>query len=115
MSKTYKYNGVEISKRDWELIQFIQTGSNEFTNAYYVYKNRKPKRNPDLRFFASWFNRTLKRIQKKGLLKEIPYVYEVAEGFIWANPGINASRANFECITLHDAEMELKAETNKII
>lgn len=113
--KIYKYNGVEVSKRDWELIQFIQTGSNNFTEAYYVYENRKPRRNPDLRFFASWFNRTLKRIHDKGLLQEIPFVYQVANGWIWMNPGINASKANFECLTLHDAQMELKAELSKII
>ena len=116
MAKTiYKYNEVEISKRDWELIQFIQTGSNEFQNAYYIYKNRKPKRNPDLKFFASWFNRSLTRIHKKGLLREIPFVYKIANGYVWMNPGINASKANFECFTLHDAQMEMKAEINKIL
>ncbi len=111
----YKYNGVEVSKRDWELIQFIQTGSNNFTEAYYVYQNRKSRKNYEIKFYASWFNRTLKRIHKKGLLREIPFVYKIANGYVWANPGINASKANFECLTLHDAQMELKSELNKIL
>lgn len=111
----YKYNGVEVSKRDYELIQFIQTGSNDFVDAYYVYENRKIRKSFEQVFYASWFNRTLKRIQKKGLLKEIPYVYRMGGGFVWQNPGINASKANFECLTLHDAQMELKKEMNKII
>ena len=115
---TYKYfyNGVSISKRDYELMQFIQTGSNNFTEAYFVYENRKTNKiRYDTRFYASWFNRTLKRIQKKGLLREIPFVYKMGNGWVWANPGINASKANFECLTLHDAQMEMKAEINKII
>lgn len=111
----YKYNGVEISKREYELIQFIQKGGNNFTEAYYIYKNRKPRKSYDVQFFASWFNRTLKRIQKKGLLKEIPFVYKIAGGYVWGNPGINASKANFECHTLHDAQMEMKSEQNKIL
>jgi hypothetical protein len=115
MKTIYKYNGVEISKRDWKLIQFIQTGNHNFTEAYYVYEKRKPRKNYDVRFFASWFNRTLKNIQRKGILREIPYAYEVAEGWVWLNPGINASKANFQCLTLHDAQMELKAKMNKII
>lgn len=115
MSKIYKYNGVEVSKRDWELIQFIQTGSNNFTEAYYIYAGRKPRKNPDVRFFASWFNRTLRKIHIKGLLAEIPFVYKIGNGYVWSNPGINASKANFECLTLHDAQMELKSELNKIL
>jgi len=31
------------------------------------------------------------------------------------NPGINASRANYQAITLHDAVMDQKREINKII
>lgn len=111
----YKYQGVTISKRDYELIQFIQTGSNEFVEAYYIYENRKVRKNMEIIFYASWFNRTLKRIQKKGILKEIPFVYKMAGGYVWANPGINASKANFECHTLHDAQMEQKMEMDKII
>lgn len=115
MKKVYKYNGVEVSLRDYELIQFIQKGTNNFQDAYYIKENRKIKKNPDLEFFASWFNRSLKRIQKKGLLREIPYVYKMAGGYVWENPGINASKANFECLTLHDAQMELKSELSKVL
>lgn len=116
MKPTYKYNGVIVSKRDYELIRFIQTGSNNFTEAYFIYENRKIKTvSKSVQFYASWFNRTLKRIHTKNLLKEIPFVYKIAGGWVWANPGINASKANFECLTLHDAVMELKSEMNKII
>ena len=112
----YFYNGVNISKRDYELIQFIQTGSNNFTEAYFVYEHRKiHKIGYDVRFYASWFNRTLKKIHRKGLLQEIPFVYKIAGGYVWENPGINASKANFECVTLHDAQMELKSEISKIL
>lgn len=115
MKKIYKYNGTVVSKRDYELIQFIQTGSNNFQGAYWIAEHRKP-RFGDLRFYASWFNRSLKRIQAKGLLKDIPFAYNVnGDCYIWANPGINAAKANFECITLHDAEMEICAERNKIV
>lgn len=111
----YFYNGVNVSKRDYELVQFIQTGSNEFTQAYYIYEKRKLRSNYDIKFYASWFNRTLKKIHRKGLLEEIPFVYKMGNGWVWSNPGINASKANFECVTLHDAQMELKAEINKIL
>lgn len=111
----YKYNGVEVSKRDYELIQFIQKGTHNFQDAYYIYEKRKPRKSYDIRFFASWFNRTLKNLHKKSVLREIPYVYKMGNGWVWANPGINASKANFECFTLHDAQMEIKKEMSKII
>ena len=115
MKQLYIYNGVEVSKREYELIQFIQTGSNSFQQAYYVYNRRKPRASFDALFYASWFNRTLKKLHEKGLLKEIPFVLRIGNGFAWENPGIKASKANFECITLHDAEMEIKAEINKML
>jgi len=84
-------------------------------DAYYIYKNRKVHTDYDIKFYASWVNQTLKNLHKKELLQEIPFVYKIAGGYIWSNPGINTSKANFECHTLHDAQMELKSEISKII
>jgi len=112
----YFYNGVNVSKRDYELIQFIETGSNEFARAYWVYENRKTfSVTKPIIFYASWFNRTLGKIHKKGLLTEIPFVYKIAGGYVWENPGINASKANFECITIQDQTMENVSNFNKIL
>lgn len=115
--KAYKiYQGIDLPKNQSDIVDFIQTGSNNFWEAYYVSKNRKKRIGKPTIQIASWFNRQLKRIHVRGILKEIPYVLHAPNGvFIWANPGINASKANFECLTLHDAQMELKSELNKII
>lgn len=111
------YQGVRLSKNQADLVAFIETGSNDFTSAYFWYKYRKVKNGikPTIQI-ASWFNRQLKRIKAKGILKEIPFVIHAnGDCFIWANPGVNASKANYECHTLHDAQMELKSELNKVI
>jgi len=111
-----KYQGIELSKNQCDFVDFIQTGSNDFWEAYYIWKLRKKRVGKPTIQIASWFNRILAQIHKKGLLKEIPFVLHSANDvFIWANPGINASKANFECLTLHDAQMEMKLEMNKII
>jgi len=113
MKTIYKFNGVEISKRQNSFVRFIEKGINDFVQAYS--ELNKPHMHSDIRFFSSWFNRQLKGLHEKGLLKEIPYVYRMGNGWVWANPGIRGSKANFECFTLHDAQMELKSEMNKII
>lgn len=113
MKVTYRFNGVDISKREYALIRFIEKGSNDFIQAY-VETEKTPK-SRDIRFYASWMNRTLKRLHGRSLLREIPYVYKMGNGWVWANPGIRGSKANFECFTLHDAQMELKSEMRKII
>lgn len=70
----------------------------------------------------TWFNKTIKGLHSKGLFLEIPFVLDTKAnwegswyGYYWANPGINASKANFECFTIHNSQMEMKAERNKII
>lgn len=116
-----KFQEVEISKRESEVIKFLQTGSNEFYKAFYLYTGRKQNFRNVLPI-VTWFNSTIKSLHSKGLFLEIPFVYHTTKnwagswyGYMWANPGINASKANFECFTLHDAVMEHKSEMNKII
>jgi len=116
MYKYKIYQGTRLSKNQSDILEFIETGSNNFCDAYYLYRGRKKRIDKPVIQIASWFNRHLKRIQKRGVLKEIPFIYSDGLGnFVWQNPGINASKANFECHTLHDSQMELKAEQNKII
>ncbi|MHA1420319.1 MAG: hypothetical protein ACTSPO_15500 [Candidatus Heimdallarchaeaceae archaeon] len=110
------YQGVDLPKNQAYIIDFLQKGSNNWWEAYYMNPQRKPRKDRPIWTIASWFNRHLSRIHKKGLLKEVPFVYGDGRGnFIWSNPGINASRANFQALTLHNANMELKSEQNKII
>lgn len=113
-----KYQNIEITKKESEVIKFIQTGENSFWNAYYNYESRKKRIDRPTQTISSWFNRVIKSLHDKGLFKDIPFVlYFKAERlkFIWMNPGINASRANYQAITLHDAIMDQKREINKII
>lgn len=112
-----KFNGVEISKKEYEIIQFIQTGSNNFWDAYYVYKDRKLRIARPTETIKSWFNRAIRALHDKDLLGEIPFVLGGQCGlpYIWANPGINASKANFECITIQDQFQENRSLLNKII
>lgn len=114
--KSFKnYLGVQLSKNQSDLVDFLQTGSNNWWEAYYLWRFRKKRTGKPTIQLANWFNKVLKSIHKKRILKEIPYVLHCANGFIWANPGINANKANFECFTLHYAQMEIKSELKKII
>lgn len=116
MKEFRNYQGVSLPKNQADFVDFIETGSNSFWEVYYFYKFRKKRIGKPTIQIASWFNRQLKRIHKRGILKEIPFVYSDGLGnFIWANPGVNASKANFECLTLHDATMEMRSEQNKIL
>lgn len=117
-----KFQGVEITKKESEVIYFLQTGSNEFWNAYYIYNNRKQRFSRPTWTIATWFNKVIKSLHSKELWLEIPFIYHSTSavwanmnGFVWSNPGINSQKANYECLTLHDAVMEQKFEMNKII
>jgi len=117
-----EYQGIVISKKESEVIKFLQTGSNEFHKAFYIYTQRKQNFRNVLPI-VTWFNSIIKSLHSKGLFLEIPFVIHSTKmnwssswyGYFWMNPGINASKANFECFTLHDAQMEMKSEQNKII
>lgn len=93
MKNDRQYQGVQLSKKESELIIFLQTGSNDWIGAFYIYKHRKGgnKYNPDTRKQSSWFNSTLKKLQKKNLCLNIPFVWG---GIQWMNPGTEASKAN---------------------
>lgn len=113
-----KYQSIEISKKESEIIDFIQTGSNNFWDSYYNYESRKKRLNRPTLTISTWFNKGIKSLHAKRLFKEIPFVLIFKQGsikFIWMNPGINASRANYQAITLHDAVMDQKREISKII
>jgi len=116
-----QFDKIPVCKRELEVIRFLQTGSNNFWEAYYSYTGRKRKF-ADVLSIVTWFNTTIKGLHSKGLFLEVPFIYHTTVrikgswyGYVWANPGINASKANFECFTLHDAQMEMKSEQNKIL
>jgi len=92
--KNRQYQGVQLSKKESELIEFLQTGSNDWQKAFYIYKHRRKRKgiadNKQLKE-RSWFNRTLMRLQLKDIAKNIPFVWD---GVAWFNPGIEASKAN---------------------
>ena len=88
--KNRQYQGVQLSKKESELIEFLQTGSNDYTKAFYVFENRVRRFEKDYRKIQSWFNCTLKKLQKKDIALNIPFV--LAD--MWVNPGIEASKAN---------------------
>lgn len=115
------FQKIEVSKRELEVIRFLQTGSNNFVEAYFNYSGRKRRMTRPTWTIATWFNKTIKGLHNKQLFLEIPFIYHStaaawadSNGFVWSNPGVNASKANFECFTLHDAQMEMKKEINKI-
>lgn len=113
-----QYHGIELTKREAEVVLFLQTGSNEFWYAYYSYEHRKKVIGRPTLTIATWFNCTIKSLHEKGLFLHIPFVYKInkySSKFIWANPGINASKSNFQAITLHDAYMEMELGKQKII
>lgn len=85
------YQGINLSKKESELIQFLQTGSNDFAKAFYIYKHRRKSLTTDIRKITSWFNRTLFRLHQKNLCINIPFIWHSIK---WINPGIKASKAN---------------------
>ena len=73
--KNRQYHGVSLSKKESELIQFLQTGSNDYRKAFYIYKHRKVNVETDQRKITSWFNRTLLRLHKKNIALNIPFIW----------------------------------------
>lgn len=103
--KNRQYNGVQLSKKESELIEFLQTGSNEYRKAFYVFENRVIKVENDHRKMQSWFNRTLCKLHTKGIALNIPFVFSG----MWVNPGIEASKANLVIEQKVDHIRELNA------
>lgn len=85
------YQGLTLYKRESELIEFLQTGSNDYKKAFYFYAHRKRGIKIDTRVITSWFNRTLLSLHNKGLFSNIPFIWN---GIKWMNPGVEASKAN---------------------
>lgn len=117
-----QFDKIPVCKRELEVIRFLQTGSNNFWEAYYNYDQRKQRLARPTWTIATWFNKTIKSLHDKQLFLEIPFIFHSTaacwaniNGFVWANPGINGVKANYECFTLQDAVMEQKSELNKII
>lgn len=108
------YQGVQISQRQGKLVDFLQKGNNRFWEAFSQVKKKNVSIKSE-QFYASWFNRTLKQLQSKGLFLDIPFAYKVEGGYIWANPGVKGSKSNFQATIFHDAEMKFKSLLNKII
>lgn len=116
-----EFDKIIVSKRELEVIRFLQTGSNNFWEAYYSYTHRK-KKFRDVLPIVTWFNSTIKGLHKKQLFLEVPFIYHSPKnnfkgtwyGYFWQNPGLNGVKANYECFTLQDAVMEQKMKSNKI-
>lgn len=116
------FDKIIVSKRELEVIRFLQTGSNNFVDSYFNYTGRKQRITRQTWTIATWFNKTIKGLHKKQLFLNIPFIYHStaaiwadSNGFVWSNPGLNGVKANYECFTLHDSQMEMKSERNKII
>ena len=117
-----KFDKIIVSKREMEVINFLQTGSNDFWKSYYIYMHRKQNVRNVLTI-VTWFNSIIKSLHSKEVFLEIPFVIYAPKakwsgsyyGYYWANPGINASKANFECFTVQDAVMEERSLRNKVI
>lgn len=112
--KNRQYQGVQLSKKESELVQWLQKGEHDWFQAFYVYADRKkPKTTNNLGLKErSWFNKTLSRLQSKGLCKNIPFIMD---GVKWRNPGITTNKTNFVALTLQQTNQELAAEINRII
>ena len=61
------YQGIELSKRESEVVLFLQTGSHNFWDAYYNYFVRKERKDYPTLIIANWFNSVLKELQNKKL------------------------------------------------
>ena len=104
--KNRQYQGVSLSKKESELVTFLQTGSNDFKKAFYIYEHRKMNVEIDQRKMTSWFNKTLSGLHKKHIALNIPYVWH---GIKWSNPGIEASKVNLGIEQKLDHLRELNA------
>lgn len=110
------YLKVELSKKEFEFIKFLETGSNNFVEAYFLYKSRKLHYRADLRVITSWFNKTLDSLHKKKLCENVPFIYKLRDGkYLWSNPGISSNKADFVALTLQTEDMKFYALSNKII
>jgi len=105
--KNRQYQGVQLSKKESELVQWLQKGEHSWFDAFYVYEGRRKGRfngrtNGTLKE-RSWFNSTLRSLRDKGLCENIPFIYG---GILWRNPGITASKASFVALSIQTVNHE---------
>lgn len=101
-----QYQGVALSKKESELVEWLQKGQDSYQDAFYMYPDRRNKKSITNGLKEKvWFNRTLNRLHVKGLCKNIPFVLK---GLAWRNPGIEASKANFVAMSIQQHNHEQK-------
>jgi hypothetical protein len=110
--KNRQYQSVQLSKKESELVQWLQKGEHDWFQAFYVYADRRKSSKPDTRKERSWFNRTLSSLYAKYLCKNIPFIID---GIKWRNPGITTNKANFVALTLQETNVELASQINRAI
>jgi hypothetical protein len=104
--KNRQYQSVQLSKKESELIEWLQKGEHNWSEAFYIYANRRKVGviTKGLKE-RSWFNKTLRGLHTKGLCKNVGFVLN---GLPWRNPGIKASKSNFVALTLQETNIETK-------
>lgn len=108
-----QYQGVQLSKKESELVQWLMKGEHTFQDAFYMYPQRRRKKAIGTGLVEKmWFNKTLDRLHTKGLCKNIPFVYR---GMVWRNPGIEASKANFVALSIQQTNHEANETLKKVL
>lgn len=75
--KNRQYQGVQLSKKEIELITWLQKGKHDWINAFYIYAQRRKIGGIKTQSLKeqSWFNKTLRGLKLKGLCKNIPFIH----------------------------------------
>lgn len=81
LPSTRQYGTVKLCKKESELVLFLQTGSNQFWEAYYSYVHRKQSFRNVLPI-VTWFNSILKSLHEKKLFLEIPYIIKSSNNWV---------------------------------
>lgn len=108
-----QYHGVQLSKKESELVQWLFKGEHTYQDAFYMYPQRRKKKSIASTLTEKmWFNSTLDRLQKKGLCKNVPFV---VKGLAWRNHGIEASKANFVALSIQTTNAEANQMQKRIL
>lgn len=108
-----QYQGVQLSKKESELVQWLMKGEHTYQDAFYMYPDRRKKKHIGTGLTEKmWFNNTLDKLQKKGLCKNVPFVIK---GIAWRNPGIEASKANFVALSVQTTNAEANQMQKQIL
>lgn len=102
-----------MSKKESELVKWLQKGEHNWIDAFYVYPQRKKSKaiQKDTRKQSVWFNRTLSGLHQKGLCKNVPFI---RSNWKWRNPGIEASKANLVALSIQETNFDKGAQRNPI-